>query len=349
MKEKNNTLGRREFLQTTAMVAGAFALTPFQAACAAAPGRKEGNRSDFGGVRIGAVAYSFRSLPSSAGDVLLYTLASGLGSLEMSGDIAEYYAGRPMAPQFGPQPRLEPGQQLTPAQKSEQNAIKAARQKYDEEVRAWRLSVPMSKYEQLGRVYRMAGVDIHILKLQPKENMSDAELDYVFNACKAVGAAGVSTELSLKLAERVAPFAEKHGKFLIFHNHGQFAKEDFPGYDAFLKFGDSVRFNFDMGHYYGYTGRDPREIVEKYHKHIFSIHLKDKTGPKSSPANSNTAFGEGETPLREFMLYIQRHAGKPGWPVHCDIELEYDIPEGSDAIIQTTRCVEWVKNVLANR
>jgi len=343
MKEKDFTFNRRKFLQTSAMAAGVLAVAPLPTACATS--KQEANRSNFGGVQIGAITYSYRSMPQTAGNVLLYTLASGVGSIEMMGDVAEEYAGRPVAPSFGPMARMAPGQELTPEQQAERAAMMEARRQYNENVTNWRLTVPMTKYEELAKIYKMAGIDIHIIKLEPNMNMSDAELDYVFNVCKAVGAMGVTVELNLELAKRVSPFAVKHGKYVIFHNHQQFSEDNFEGYDPYLQY-DNVFFNFDMGHYYGTTGRDPIEIIEKYHDRIAAIHIKDKTGPKTTPPNTNRVFGQGETPLKEFLLFIQRNAGKPGWPVHCDIELEYNIPEGSDAVIETARSVEWTRNVL---
>ncbi|MDR1259213.1 MAG: sugar phosphate isomerase/epimerase [Tannerellaceae bacterium] len=343
-EKKKITINRRRFLQSTATTAGVLAIAPIHAACASAGAKEEVSRSKIGGVEIGAITYSFRTMPTDAGSVLLYTLEAGLGTLEMMGEVAENYAGRPAAPQFGPQIRPAEGQQLTPEQESRREAQMEARRKYNEEVLAWRLSVPMSKYEQLAEAYKMAGVNIHIIKLQPDLDMTDAELDYIFNTCKAVGAMGVSCELDLEVARRVAPFAAKHGKYLILHNHDQFADENFR-LEPFFEY-ENVRLNFDMAIYYGSTGRDPREIVEKYHERIVSIHIKDYTGPKSTPPRTNRIWGQGETPLKEFLLYIQSYAGKPGWPVHCDIELSYIIPEGSDAVAEVTRCLEFVKGVL---
>jgi sugar phosphate isomerase/epimerase len=362
MKEKIFFIDRRKFLQTSAMAAGVLAVAPLPTACSSESekccGSCDVNRSDFGGVKMGAITYSYRSMPQSAGNVLLYTLASGIGSIELMGDVAEEYAGRPAPPSFGPMPRIAPGQPLTPEQQRAREAMMEARQKFNQEVSAWRLTAPMTKFEELAKIYKMAGVDIHIIKIEPNMNMSDAELDYVFNVCKAVGAMGVTVELNLALAERVSPFAVKHGKYVIFHNHQQFSNDeryntnlDFinaGGYDAFLKY-DNIFFNFDMGHYYGTTGRDPREIVEKYHDRIASIHVKDKTGPNTDPGNENRIWGQGETPLKEFLLYIQSNAGKPGWPVHCDIEMEHIVPEGSDAVIETKLCVEWARNVLVTK
>jgi len=354
---KKITIDRREFLQTTAMAAGVLAIAPLQTACAAGGG-KEVNRSNFGGVKLGAITYSFRSMPTSPGDVLAYSLAAGLGSLELMGEVAESYAGRPARPaqQGGGQARQAPGQpqpQLTPAQQREREIAQAAQAEatrvYNEQVAAWqRRSDIMEKYQELAKIYKMAGIDIHILKLQPSANMTDEQLDYVFNVCKAVGAMGVSTEISPQVAERAQPFAAKHGKYVIFHQHQQFAQDEFMaagGYDAYLKY-DNVRFNFDSGWYFASTGKNPIDIIEKYHERIVSIHVKDFTGPRDGRTGTQTPWGQGEAPLKELLLYVKSNAGKPGWPVHCDIELEYAIPEGSNAVIETRRCLEWARNVL---
>ncbi|MDR2233377.1 MAG: twin-arginine translocation signal domain-containing protein [Tannerella sp.] len=347
MNDNKLIINRRKFLQSSALAAGAFAVAPLQTACTPANKTAE-SRSNFGGVEIGAITYSFRLMPTTdAGNILLYTLSAGLGTLEMMGEVAENYAGRPKAPQFGPQIRPEPGQVLTPEQQRQREAQQEARRVYNEEVRAWRLSVPMSKYEELAGIYKMAGVNIHIIKLSPNSNTSDDELDYMFNVCKALGAMGVSTELDLETARRVSPFAVKHGKFLLLHNHAQFADESFT-FDPFLEF-ENVRINFDMGIYYGSTGKDPRDIVEKYHEKIASIHIKDYTAPTATlvgMTEQNRVWGQGDTPLKEFLLYIQSNAGKPGWPVHCDIEMSYVIPEGSDSVIEVARCADFVKKIL---
>jgi len=82
MKENKTTINRRHFLQSTAFTAGAFAIAPLQTACTSTC-EKEVNRSNFGGVKIGVITYSFRSLPTDAGNVLLYSLVSGLGTYEI--------------------------------------------------------------------------------------------------------------------------------------------------------------------------------------------------------------------------------------------------------------------------
>jgi sugar phosphate isomerase/epimerase len=49
--------------------------------------------SKFGGVQIGAITYSYRSMPKGAEAVLQHTLNSGISSVELMGDVAESFAG----------------------------------------------------------------------------------------------------------------------------------------------------------------------------------------------------------------------------------------------------------------
>jgi sugar phosphate isomerase/epimerase len=100
--------------------------------------------------------------------------------------------------------------------------------------------------------------------------------------------------------------------------------------------------NFDAGHYFGSTGLHPNGIIERLHDRIISIHIKDKTGPKSTPPNTNQVWGKGEMPIAEVLKLIQKNK----WPIFCDIELEYEVPEGSDAVKEVAKCLKFTKKIL---
>ena len=51
--------------------------------------------SIFGGVQIGTITYSFRSLPSSAEETLKYCVECGISGIELMSNVAESYAGSP--------------------------------------------------------------------------------------------------------------------------------------------------------------------------------------------------------------------------------------------------------------
>ncbi len=289
--------------------------------------------SNFGGVQIGAISYSFRSLPGGAENTLQYLLDAGLSSVELMGNTIEAYAGIPEIPV----PMYPRGTELTPEQQEE---VRAARAAQAEAHRNWRLSAPMEKFHELRKMYNDAGVKIDIAKIG-SPNWSDEEIDYAFEVAKILGARGITTEISLDAAQRLHPFAEKHGLYVILHNHGQPGQEGFS-FDDFLAVGPMIMLNFDVGHYFGATGNHPNEVIERLHDRIISLHLKDKTGKYADPADTNTPWGEGDTPLADILLLLKER----GWPITCDIELEYTVPEDSDAVAEVRKCVEYCKAIL---
>ena len=328
--KSNNQISRRKFLGSTIAASAGVAMLPLIYQCKGSSGSKP--NSKFGGVQIGAITYSWRSMPGTAQDILQYCLMAGISSIELMGPVAEDYAGIPQLP-----PRPAANAVLTPEEKAAYNAaVEAA----NEERRKWRLSASMKKYEEFRKMYNDAGVNIHIAKFSPA-NWTDEEIDYSFKAAKALGSVGVCNEIGEQPAKRLGPFAEKHGMYAIFHNHGQPAQPGFS-FEPFLSYSPANMLNFDAGHYFGFTGLHPNEIIERLHDRIVSVHLKDKTAPTSVPPNTNMPWGQGETPIADTLKLIQKNK----WPMYCDIELEYPVPEGSDAAIEVKKCVDFCKAVL---
>ncbi|HEC43498.1 MAG TPA: sugar phosphate isomerase/epimerase [Bacteroides sp.] len=283
-------------------------------------------------MQIGAISYSWRSMPSAAEDILNYCIQSGISSVELMGNAAEKYAGIPSGP-----PRPDRGTEMSKEERIRYRmAVKEAREKQTE----WRLSVSMDKYKELRKLFNDEGVNIHIVKFSPA-NWTDEEIDYAFRSAKILGAKGISNEIGHDACKRLGKFAEKHDMYAIFHNHLQPGDPDFS-FDDFLGYSPNNMLNFDVGHYFGATGQHPNGVIERLHDRIISLHIKDKTGNNSEPANKNLPWGEGETPLAEILNLIQKN----NWKIYCDIELEYEIPENSDAVNETTKCVEYCRNIL---
>jgi sugar phosphate isomerase/epimerase len=207
-------------------------------------------------------------------------------------------------------------------------------------LRQWRSGVSMDKFKEIRKMFNDKGVVINILKLG-NHTWSDREIDYAFNVCKTLGAKGISMEISEQAAKRMAPFTEKHNLYVIFHHHGQPADPNFS-FDKVLAYGPKLMLNFDAGHYFGFTGKDPNILIERLHNRIVSIHIKDKTGLAATDPNKNQQFGQGQTPVKEILRLIQKNK----WPITCDIELEYEIPDGSDAVKEVTKCVGYCRKAL---
>ena len=296
-------------LVTRVAIVLVFILSCFQFSEAASPNKG----SKFEGVQIGTITYSFRSMPDqSLAATLNYAVQSGLSAVELMGGCVEEYAGAPKG-----------------------GDAQAMRQ--------WRAGVSMDKFKEIRKMFNDKGVKINILKLGDK-SWSDEELDYAFNACKALGAQGITTEISEETAKRMEPFAEKHNSYVIFHNHGQPGDPNFS-FDKVLAIGPKLMLNLDCGHYFGATGLNPVDLITRLHKRIVSLHIKDKTGPHAADPNKNQVWGKGETPVGEILQLLK----KEKWPIEADIELEYTVPEGSDAVKEVTKCVEFCRVALEKK
>ena len=302
--------------------------------------------SKFSGVQIGAITYSWRSMPAKTVDeIIAYCKEANLSSLELMGNDLERVLGVPESPQQRimaearakmppPKPGERPGRpQLTPEQQAEIN-------KYNEELKAWRVGMDMAKVEAVRKQFNDAGINIHIVKFSPS-GWSDEEIEYACKATKAMGAKAITEEISVDAAKRMAPFVEKHDLYMAFHNHMQYAEEGFSC-DPVLAVSPKMMLNFDCGHFFGSTGLHPVDFIKKYHDRIYSIHLKDKTGKNTEPANANQVWGQGETPLKDVLNLLK----KEQWPIYCDIELEYDIKPWSNAVKELGVCVRHAREIL---
>jgi sugar phosphate isomerase/epimerase len=330
--KSNNQVSRRKFLGLTAAAATIpFLPMDFSEIIEQKASKAKKPNSLFGGVQIGAITYSWRTLPGSAEDTLRYCLEDGISSIELMSNTAELYAGLPQMP-------ARPAKDATSEQKA---AFQKASKEIAEAQKKWRISAPMKKFEEFRKMYNDAGVKIHIAKFSP-ENWSDEEIDYSFRAAKALGARGVSTEIGDVSAKKLGPFAQKHGMQVILHQHLQPGQAGWT-FEKFLDMSPSNMLNFDAGHYFGSTGLHPNGIIEKLHDRISSIHMKDKTGPKGTPPNTNMEWGKGETPIAEILLLLKKNK----WPINVDIELEYPDPAGSDPVTEVRKCVEFCRKILA--
>ena len=323
-KKDETTVSRRGFMGGAAAFAASAMMSRYALAGSGARSAGKPN-SNFNGVQIGAITYSFRSMPSSAEDLLKYIVKSGLSSVELMGDPAEKFAGLPAG---GGRRRG----QMTAEQQRDQ------RQRRQEQL-DWRLSVSMDKYRALRKMYNDAGVNIHIVKFGSigNANMTDGEIDYYFRVAKALGAKGITRELSEEAAKRLGPIADRHKIMIGFHNHTQLRPTTYDG--PILSYGKYLGINLDVGHYVAGTNESPIPLIRKHHDRILSLHLKDRKVNNGA----NQPFGQGDTPVALILQLMK----KEKWTFPADIELEYKVPAGSNAVAEVSKCVQFCKESLA--
>ena len=265
------------------------------------------------GVQLGTITYSYRSMPDQSAEATLrYIVDSGISAIELMNGPAESFAGAPASGRRG-----QGGEQL----------------------KQWRTSVSMDRFKALRKMYNDAGVSIFAWKvLNPA--MSDEEFEYVFDVAEALGCTHTTLELPTDAAQlkRIGQFAEKRKIYAAYHTHTQATMTSFDEAFALSKANMS---NIDLGHYVAGTGESPIPFLLKYHARIASVHLKDRTTPAHGA--QNLPWGRGDTPLKDILQVMKRER----YTFPASIELEYDVPPGSDAVKEVATCLAFCRQALA--
>ena len=217
-------------------------------------------------------------------------------------------------------------------QKARAPEQQAAKRESEDRLKKWRTSVSMDRFKQLRRMYNDAGVTIYAWKaLNP--NMSDEEFEYVFNVAEALGCTHTTLELPTDVArlKRIGAFAEKKKIYAAYHTHLQ---GNMTAFDQAFAASKGNMSNVDLGHYVAGTGESPIPFLRKFHDRISSVHLKDRQTPAHGAGN--LLWGTGDTPLKEILQVMK----KEKYTFPASIELEYDIPQGSDAVKEVAKCLD---------
>lgn len=327
---------RRKFLQQGSLASLAlfcagktgWAKDPFPVA---------GPDSKFKGVQVGVITYSFRSMPGKPEQLLQYCIDSNISAVELMGDSIEDYAGKPVNT-FKMPPRVNgQAQKLTDEQKAEIAA-------YQRAVADWRTNTGMEKFEEVRKMFNKAGITIYAFKpnaLNPGN--TDGEIEYALKAAKALGAASVTLELPTDPAhsKRLGALGEKHKVYIGYHAHTQATD---TAWDTALAQSPYNSMNLDCGHYIAAGGNNTKEsllaLIQAKHDRITSMHIKDRK-TKDNGGN-NVVWGQGDTPLKEILTLLKEKK----YRIPATIELEYEIPAGSNAVEETKKCVAFAKQAL---
>ncbi|HKV46822.1 MAG TPA: hypothetical protein VJN69_01935 [Candidatus Acidoferrales bacterium] len=338
------------------------------------------------GVQIGTITYSYRSMPDQSAEATLgYITGSGISACElMNGPCWDYaykktgftppsngrggfggargrgpaqaaepgpavpgqpsWGGKacPVAPGRGPAPegaaargRGRGGRgEMTPEQQAAADALKK-----------WQLGVSLDVFKDLKKMYNDAGVSIYAVKIL-EVNADDDLLDKQFQIGKTLGATHLTAELpahsdtSTATLKKVGDAAARNGMLAAYHTHLQGRMDAFDEAFAASK-GNAA--NIDFGHYVaaGQIGGTPMDFLNKFHGRVASFHLKDRTLPDH--CSLNLAWGTGDTPIKQILQLVEKNK----WPIPATIELEYEIPEGSDAVKEVAKCLAYCRTALA--
>jgi len=346
MSFKHNSMSRRRFLGASGSLLTGMAIGPSVWGAPAIITSYQKPNSLINGVQIGTITYSFRSMPDQSAEATLkYVTDAGINAIELMGDPAESFAGKPENPvdrrtYYALMRKQRQGTAMTEDEKRQLEDMSAQKKAYDQQVAAWRTSVPMTKFAELKKMYREAGVEIYGFKPNAfGQNNSAAEMDYGFRAAKALGANHITLEHPSDdmHTQKLGRMGAKHKMYVAYHGHEQ---QTPTLWDTALAQSKHNMLNLDLGHYTAAGNPHPRELIKAKHSRISSMHLKDRQNPQHGKANM--PWGQGDTPIVEVLRLMRDQKYK--FP--ATVELEYPIPDGSNAVKEVAKCLEYCKQAL---
>ena len=208
-----------------------------------------------------------------------------------------------------------------------------------EEVRKWRLSVPLSHFTTIRKKFNDNGITIHAYNYSFREDFTDAEMARGFEFADALGAKIITASSNVSTAKRVDPFARKAKIRVGMHNHSRIVANEFATPENFLEamngMSKYICINLDIGHFTA-ANFDPVEFLGKWHKRIVTLHIKDRRRNQGP----NVIFGEGDTPIKATLEWLKKNKS----PIPANIEYEY---RGNDTIAEMRRCIEYMRKVVA--
>ena len=269
---------------------------------------------NIGGVDISVITYSFQAGTEDMETIIQYCLDSKSDYIELMGNHVERTIGMP----------------------------RSRRDSAD-----WRANVSMKEFKKVKKEFDQKGINIFAYKpycMSPRNK--DEEIEYAMKATKALGADYVTAELTDETnTKRISYYAEKHDVKVGYHGHLQSTD---IAWDFALDNSKNNYINLDIGHYIAVGGLNTKEtllkFIENNHDRICSLHVKDRNAPtETNPDNrDNKIWGQGDTPIKEVLLLMQKNS----YNFTATIEREYPIPEGSNAVQEVIRCMDYCKSVL---
>ena len=284
-------------------------------------------RVDAASVRIGVQSYSFRTM--SLDEAIAAMKQIGLKECEL-------FAGH-VEPKAPPRPAAAPATPPAAGQAAPAPAPGGFRPDpaWREEVRKWRLTTPLSHFAGVKQQFADAGIRIQAYNLSFNDSFTDEEIDRGFEMAKALGADFITASATLKSAQRVAPFANKHQYRVAMHNHAnvkdpnEFATPE--SFAAALAMSKQFVINLDIGHFTA-ANYDAVAYIEQHHDKIVSLHLKDR----KKDQGANLPWGEGDTPIKPVLQLLKTK----GYDIPANIEYEY---KGENPVVEVKRCFEYAK------
>jgi sugar phosphate isomerase/epimerase len=184
-------------------------------------------------------------------------------------------------------------------------------------LRAWRLETPAAVFDQMRGRLASAGLTVHACALAYNDSFSDEEIDATFRQAQALGVTTVSSPLTMAMARRLAPFAQRHKVSVAIHNQldgNPGGAIDTPALKQAVALSPSFTLKLDIGNITA-SNRDAVAGLREHRSRVSYVLLRDRlrNGGASQP------FGEGDTPIGSVLAALRA----PGSGVPALVEYDY--------------------------
>ncbi|MEP6918481.1 MAG: hypothetical protein ABJC89_22765 [Acidobacteriota bacterium] len=183
-------------------------------------------------------------------------------------------------------------------------------------LRTWRIEAPAALFDQARGALASAGLIVHACMLAYNDSFSDDEIDATFRQAKALGVTTVSSALTMTMARRLAPFAERHQVGVAIHNQvdgNPGGAVDTPALTHALALSPAFTLKLDIGNLTA-SNCDAVAALREYRSRVSFVMVRDRLRNRGT----SQPFGEGDTPIREVLAVLD--ASAPAIPAL----IEYD-------------------------
>ncbi|HTZ73810.1 MAG TPA: sugar phosphate isomerase/epimerase [Candidatus Aquilonibacter sp.] len=341
--------------------------------------------SNFEGVHIGVITYSFAGMQAS--EIIPSMVKIGLSNCELMSNHAESLAGAPAmsfgfgagrGPQ-GPQtlgadgllPRCQNMQMVVipeGAPPEEPNANegrgrggfggremtpdqRAQMEDAQKKLADWRASATPETWKGVRKQFDDAGIDLRILCYNMAANISNEDIDYAFRMARDLGVQAISSTSTVPVAKRVAYYADKYKIMWGGHGHDdvtdpiQFATP--ASFEYIMSFSPYIGVNLDIGHFTA-AGFDAVSYIREHHARITNIHLKDRK--KSSDFHAiRTNIALDNYPWGEGdtpIKQVLQLMKTQHYEFPADIEYEYECRASGTPDEEIAKCLAYAKKAI---
>jgi len=224
------------------------------------------------------------------------------------------------------------------------------------DIMKWRDTVSLGYFKDIRKKFNAAGIDIYTYNPRfgagggrgrggaagqpggasaaapatppPAPQITDGQIDRVFEFTKALGAKSLSSQMNVDMATRLAPFAEKHKMIVAVASSNPDILAQIPPISPWL------RMDVDIGDFTR-QGHDALQFVKDNYGHLLDVHLKD-----CKFKGASVPFGTGDSHMKEVLQFLASKKTQ----VRANIDCDY--PGTGTSVDEVKKCYDYVKSCL---